>query len=162
MAKLKHPATLIYNGQIIAKGVSFNKAIAAAEKIAGVSFQKGAARRRVKFYRGVIYRFAPENAQSTQCFAIVPTMDITYVQVYNSLEGKRVKEVGNYQLLENFWRSNCVPYCRFPGRYHLTTVAIFVLIGDHNAAECDTHWDYFERGHLHRELRMIDHGYLAA
>ena len=70
MAKLKHPATLIQNGRVIARGVSF----AAALKLAGAADIKGAARRRVNFYKGKSFYFENEHG----AFGIVPMCDITY------------------------------------------------------------------------------------
>lgn len=70
MAKLKHPATLICNGRVVACGVSF----IAALKAAGAADIKGAARRRVNFYKGKSFYF--ENEQGA--FGIVPMCDLTY------------------------------------------------------------------------------------
>ena len=74
MAKLKHPATLIQNGRVIASGVSF----AAALKLAGAADIKGAARRRVNFYKGKSFYFENELGS----FGIVPVCDITYNMRY--------------------------------------------------------------------------------
>lgn len=71
MAKLKHPATLIKNGRIVAKGVSFNAAL----KLASAANIKGAARRRVNFYKGKSFYFSDNNGNY---FAIVATAEISY------------------------------------------------------------------------------------
>lgn len=80
MAKLKHPATLIKNGLVIARGVSF----AAALKAAGAADIKGAARRRVNFYKGTPFVFE-SNGDS---YAIVSlTKEATYLAPVYTFKG---------------------------------------------------------------------------
>lgn len=81
MAKLKHPATLIQNGRVIARGVSF----AAALKMAGAADIKGAARRRVNFYKGTPFVFENDGA----FYAIVSTnMEATYLRPLYNFKGE--------------------------------------------------------------------------
>lgn len=159
MAKLMHPATLICNGEIIASGVSFNKALAAAEKIAGVSFQKGAARRRIKFYKGFIYRFDTFNISAKNglyYFAIVPEHDhVIFTQTFHTKDGVTYKDVTPQELLAKFWAAPCVKYAKHPGRCKLTDIAVFLLIGNFDAASWAMYGDYFMRGHLCWEVEHI-------
>ena len=142
MAKLKHPATLICNGRVVAKGVSF----AAALKLAGAADIKGAARRRVNFYKGKSFYFGSPDGKNN--FAIVPTQDITFT------DGKQVTSVwGWYDHYiwhlgqeEKFasWGA-AFPPCD----WSLTKIVSLVLRGDFASAE-------FEMGYLNfwRPLKM--------
>lgn len=69
MTTIKHPATLIHNGVVIAMAISFAAALGMIEQLTGLSFQRGAARARVNFYKGREYYRAVGN----DYFAIVPT-----------------------------------------------------------------------------------------
>lgn len=69
MTTIKHPATLIHNGAVIAMAISFAAALGIIEQLTGLSFQRGAARARVNFYKGREYY----RAVGDDYFAIVPT-----------------------------------------------------------------------------------------
>lgn len=142
MAKLKHPATLIQNGRVIARGVSF----AAALKMAGAADIKGAARRRVNFYKGKPFYFHGQDGRD--CFAIVPAQDITYS------DGKQIESVwgwyDRYQWhLDQEKMFASWGMASLPSDYMLTKIVALVLRGDFNSAE-------FEMGYLDfwRPLKM--------
>ena len=69
MTTIKHPATLIHNGVVIAMAISFAAALGIIEQLTGLSFQRGAARARCNFYKGREYH----RAVGDDYFAIVPT-----------------------------------------------------------------------------------------
>lgn len=69
MTTIKHPATLIHNGVVIAMAISFAAALGIIEQLTGLSFQRGAARARCNFYKGREYY----RAVGGDYFAIVPT-----------------------------------------------------------------------------------------
>lgn len=127
MAKVKHPATLIKNGRVVASGVSF----AAALKAAGAADIKGAARRRVNFYKGKPFYFSPD---SHDWFAIVPTQNISYT------DRKQTESV--WEWYDRFiWHLNQETkfaswgQASLPCNYALTLIVSLVLRGAINSAE---------------------------
>lgn len=81
MPKVKHPATLICNGRIIASGVSFTAAL----KLANATNIKGAARRRVNFYKGTPFIFENDG----DSYAIVNlNKEATYLEPVYTFKGK--------------------------------------------------------------------------
>lgn len=93
MTTIKHPATLIHNGVVIAMAISFAAALGMIEQLTGLSFQRGAARARVNFYKGREYYRAVDG----DCFAIVPTRVGEYTsddEVHGSGEFEDLIELG--------------------------------------------------------------------
>lgn len=145
MAKLKHPATLIQNGRVIAKGISFTAALKMAEKITHDSFQKGAARRRVNFYKGTPYYFNSYKAAFPMHFVIVPTVDLTLVMQFGGYKDC-TKKITTYELLEKLWAGNIIKGTKFPGRDIMNRTAVYLLSGNIEGAQWSSSSEYFLRG----------------
>ena len=141
MAKLKHPATLIQNGRVIARGVSF----AAALKLAGATDIKGAARRRVNFYKGTPYYFNSYKAAFPMHFVIVPTVDLTLVMQFGGYKDC-TKKITTYELLEKLWAGNIIKGTKFPGRDIMNRTAVYLLSGNIEGAQWSSSSEYFLRG----------------